>query len=438
MQALSNVRSILPGFWPSFGYTVLYLSLIVLIPLSAVFLKSVSSSWAHFWKAVTSPDVLASYRLSFGASLVAALINVVFGFLVAWVLVRYEFPGKALVDALVDLPFALPTAVAGIALTSLYAENGWLGRYLAPLGIKVAFTPLGVIVALTFIGLPFVVRSVQPVLADADQELEEAAASLGASRWQVFSRVIFPLVRPALLTGFALAFARALGEYGSVIFISGNLPMQTEITPLLIVTKLEQYDYAGATAIAVVMLVASFVLLLGDQRAAAAYAAGSWRPTERDRWRRTRTSAQIGTIRRSVRWGLTLLALAALGLFIVLPLVAVFVQAFEKGWAAYLAAIREPDTLSAIQLTLLTAGIAVPLNLVFGLAAAWAITKFQFQGQERSGHADRPSLRRLAGDLRPDLTCWCSARRAGSAPGWPITTSRSSSPCRASCWPPFS
>jgi len=255
--------SILPGFWPAFSYTILYLSLIVLIPLSAVFLKSVSSSPEHFWRTVTSPQVVASYRLSFGASLVAGLISVVIGFLVAWVLVRYDFPGKALADALVDLPFALPTAVAGIALTSLYTQNGWLGQYLVPLGIKVAFTPLGVVVALTFIGLPFVVRSVQPVLADADRELEEAASSLGASRWQVFTRVIFPLVRPALLTGFALAFARALGEYGSVIFISGNLPMRTEITPLLIVTRLEQYDYAGATAIAVVMLVTSFLLLLG-------------------------------------------------------------------------------------------------------------------------------------------------------------------------------
>jgi sulfate transport system permease protein len=260
---MRRTPSILPGFWPAFSYTVLYLSLIVLIPLSAVFLKSVSSSWEHFGKTITSPNVVASYRLSFGASLVAGVISVIVGFLVAWVLVRYEFPGKAMVDALVDLPFALPTAVAGIALTSLYTENGWLGRYLVPLGIKVAFTPLGVIVALTFIGLPFVVRSVQPVLADADKELEEAASSLGASQWQVFSRVIFPLVRPALLTGFALAFARALGEYGSVIFISGNLPMRTEITPLLIVTKLEQYDYAGATAIAVVMLVTSFLLLFG-------------------------------------------------------------------------------------------------------------------------------------------------------------------------------
>jgi sulfate transport system permease protein len=255
--------SILPGFWPTLSYTVLYLSLIVLIPLSAVFLKSVSSSPAHFWKTISSPQVVASYRLSFGTSLVAGLISVVVGFLIAWVLVRYEFPGKALADALVDLPFALPTAVAGIALTSLYTENGWLGQYLVPLGIKVAFTPIGIVIALTFIGLPFVVRSVQPVLADADRELEEAASSLGASRSQTFTRVIFPLVRPALLTGFALAFARALGEYGSVIFISGNLPMRTEITPLLIVTRLEQYDYAGATAIAVVMLVTSFALLLG-------------------------------------------------------------------------------------------------------------------------------------------------------------------------------
>lgn len=263
MPASFRRPGILPGFWPTFSYTVLYLSLVVLVPLSAVFLKSVSSSWAHMWQVVTSPAVMASYRLSFSASLVAGVIAAAVGFLVAWVLVRYDFPGKAVVDSLVDLPFALPTAVAGIALTSLYTENGWLGRYLAPLGIKVAFTPLGVVVALTFIGLPFVVRSVQPVLRDADRELEEAASSLGANRWQVFSRVIFPLLRPALLTGFALAFARALGEYGSVIFISGNLPMRTQITPLLIVNKLEEYDYAGATAIAVVMLLSSFILLLG-------------------------------------------------------------------------------------------------------------------------------------------------------------------------------
>jgi sulfate transport system permease protein len=256
-------RSILPGFWPSFIYTIFYLSVLVLIPLSGVFVKSVSIGWEHFWKTVTAPNVMASFRLSFGASLIAGLIAVVVGFLIAWVLVRYDFPAKALVDALVDLPFALPTAVAGIALASLYTENGWLGRYLVPLGIKLAFTRLGVVMALTFIGLPFVVRSVQPVLADADRELEEAAASLGASRSQTFRLVIFPAVRPALLTGFALAFARALGEYGSVIFISGNLPMRTEIAPLLIVNKLEQYDYSGATAIAVVMLLASFLILLG-------------------------------------------------------------------------------------------------------------------------------------------------------------------------------
>jgi sulfate transport system permease protein len=255
--------SILPGFWPAFSYTALYLSLIVLIPLSAVFLKSVSISWAHFWETVTSPSVAAAYRLSFGAAFIAGLISVALGFLIAWVLVRYEFYGKAIVDALVDLPFALPTAVAGIALTSLYTENGWIGHLLAPLGIKIAFTPLGIIIALTFIGIPFVVRTVQPVLADTDQELEEAAANLGATRWQIFTRVIFPIVRPSLLTGFALAFARALGEYGSVIFIAGNMPMKTEIAPLLIVTKLEQYDYAGATAIAVVMLIASFLMLLG-------------------------------------------------------------------------------------------------------------------------------------------------------------------------------
>jgi sulfate transport system permease protein len=254
--------SILPGFWPSFGFSILYLSLIVLIPLSAIFLKTATGGWARFWEVITSRQVVASYQLSFGAALAAAVINAVFGFLVAWVLVRYQFPGKRLVDALVDLPFALPTAVAGIALTALYAENGWIGRILVHWGVRVAFTRLGVLVALVFIGLPFVVRSVQPVLQDVDREVEEAAASLGAGRWQVFSRVVFPLVRPALLTGFAMSFARALGEYGSVVFISGNMPMRTEITPLLIITKLEQYDYAGATAIAVVMLVASFLMLL--------------------------------------------------------------------------------------------------------------------------------------------------------------------------------
>jgi sulfate transport system permease protein len=255
-------RSVLPGFGLSLGITCTYLGLIVLLPLATVFTRTADLSWADFWATVTNPRVVASYRVTFGASFVAALINTVFGLLVAWVLVRYRFPGRKLVDAMVDLPFALPTAVAGIALTTLYASNGWIGSYLDPLGIKVSFTWLGITVALVFIGLPFVVRTVQPVLDDLEVEVEEAAASLGARRWQTFSRVVFPTVAPALLTGFALAFARAVGEYGSVVFISGNMPMKTEIVPLLIITKLEQYDYAGATAVALVMLIASFVLLL--------------------------------------------------------------------------------------------------------------------------------------------------------------------------------
>ncbi len=255
-------NSVLPGFKLTLGYTVLYLGLIVLIPLACTFWKASALTWDQFWHIVTAPRVMASYRLSFGASFLAALINLFFGLLVAWVLVRYQFWGKRFVDALVDLPFALPTAVAGIALTAIYAPNGWIGHWLAPLGIKVAYTRLGVLVALTFIGLPFLVRTVQPVLEDFDREIEESAASLGANRWQTFWRVTLPMLRPALLTGFTLAFARALGEYGSVVFIAGNMPMKTEITPLLIITKLEEFDYPGATAIAVVMLVASFVLLL--------------------------------------------------------------------------------------------------------------------------------------------------------------------------------
>ena len=254
-------RSILPGFGLTMGWTLLYLSGIVLIPLLAALLKAATLSWERFWHTVTDPRALAAYRLSFGASLASALINAFFGSLVAWVLVRYPFPGRRVVDALVDLPFALPTAVAGITLTALFAPTGWVGRYLEPLGLKVAFTPLGVVVALTFVGLPFVVRTVQPVLQDLDPEVEQAAASLGADRWQTFWRVLLPELLPAILTGFALAFARAVGEYGSVVFISGNMPMRTEIAPLLIVIKLEQYDYAGATAIAVVLLGTSFVLL---------------------------------------------------------------------------------------------------------------------------------------------------------------------------------
>jgi sulfate transport system permease protein len=258
-RTLLKRHSVLPGFDLALGFALLYLSLIVLLPLSAAFLKTFTMTWGAFWDAVSSPRVVASYRLTFGASLAAALFNALFGLIVAWVLVRYEFPFKRLIDALVDLPFALPTAVAGIALTAIYAENGWIGRLLP---FKVSFTPLGVFVALVFIGVPFVVRTVQPVLEDVNREVEEAAATLGASRWQTFAKVILPIVLPALLTGFALAFARALGEYGSVIFIAGNMPMVSEITPLLIITKLEQYDYAGATAIAVVMLVTSFALLL--------------------------------------------------------------------------------------------------------------------------------------------------------------------------------
>ena len=259
---LRKRRSVIPGFGLTLGYTLLYLGLIVLIPLSALFVKTATAPWDHIWEAVSSPRVLASFRLSLGASLVAAVINAVFGFGVAWMLVRYSFPGKRLVDAIVDLPFALPTAVSGIALTAIYAPNGWIGQWLEPWGIKAVFSPLGVTIVLTFIGLPFVVRTLQPALEDLDPQLEEAAASLGADRWQTFRRVIVPSILPAMLTGFALAFARALGEYGSVVFIAGNMPMKTEIVPLLILVKLEQYDYTGATAIAAVMLILSFLLLL--------------------------------------------------------------------------------------------------------------------------------------------------------------------------------
>jgi sulfate transport system permease protein len=255
-------RSIMPGFGITFGFTIFYLCLIVLIPLSAVFVRSAGLGLDHFVNVGFSARAMASYRLSFGAAAAAATVNCVFGLLIAWVLVRYDFPGKRLVSAMVDLPFALPTAVAGIALTAIYANNGWLGRFLEPIGIKVAYTPLGVVVALIFIGLPFVVRSVEPVLADLGHDVEEAAASLGAGRVQTFTRVILPAIGPALLTGFALAFARGVGEYGSVIFIAGNMPFVSEVSPLLIITQLEQYDYAGATAIASVMLVASFILLL--------------------------------------------------------------------------------------------------------------------------------------------------------------------------------
>ena len=255
-------RRVLPGFGLTLGFTLTYLSVIILLPLAATVVKTSGLTWPEFWGHISSPRVVASYRLTFGASLAAAMVNVPCGVILAWVLVRYQFPGRRIMDALVDLPFALPTAVAGIALTAIYARTGWIGQYLEPLGIQVAYTPIGVWLALTFIGLPFVVRTVQPILDELEPELEEAAATLGASRLQTIRRIVVPALLPAILTGFALAFARAIGEYGSVVFISGNMPMRTEITPLLIVTKLEQYDYAGATALAVVMLVVSFSLLL--------------------------------------------------------------------------------------------------------------------------------------------------------------------------------
>jgi sulfate transport system permease protein len=263
MVRTRNTHKVLPGFGLALGFTLCYLSLLVLIPLSTVFLKSATLTWSAFWSTVLSPRALASYRMSLSASLIGALINAVFGLLVTWVLVRYDFPGRRIIDGLVDLPFALPTAVAGIALTTLYASNGWIGRYLDMFGIKAAYAPLGIVIALTFIGFPFVVRTLEPVLRSFDAAVEEAAGSLGASRWQTFRRVILPELLPALLTGFSLAFARALGEYGSVIFIAGNMPMRTEITPLLIMIKLEQFDYAGATAIALLLLLVSFALMLG-------------------------------------------------------------------------------------------------------------------------------------------------------------------------------
>lgn len=262
MTLVLKQPSVLPGFGLTLGFAMFYFSLIVLIPLSGLFVKTSSLTWGQFVHTVTEPRALASYRLTFGASFLGALINGFFGSVVAWVLVRYRFPGRSIVDALVDLPFALPTAVAGITLTAIYSANGWIGQYLEPLGLKIAFTPLGVLVALTFIGLPFVVRTVQPVLQDLDKEVEEAATTLGANRWQTIRAVIMPELWPALLTGMAMAFARSVGEYGSVIFIAGNMPLKSEITPLLIMTKLEQYDYAGATALGVVMLVASFLLVL--------------------------------------------------------------------------------------------------------------------------------------------------------------------------------
>jgi len=262
MKLFKRQNNVLPGFGPTLGFTVFYLCLIVLIPLSALVFRTAGLTWGEFISTVTAPRVLASYKVTFGSAMIAAVINSIFGVLVAWVLVRYRFPGRRIVDALVDLPFALPTAVAGITLATIYSPNGWVGRFLEPHGIKVAFTPLGIVLAMTFIGLPFVVRTVQPVVEEIEVELEEAASCLGANRWQTLQRVIFPMLLPSILTGFALSFARAVGEYGSIIFIAGNMPMVSEITPLLIITKLEQFDYRGATAIACVMLLTSFSMLL--------------------------------------------------------------------------------------------------------------------------------------------------------------------------------
>jgi sulfate ABC transporter permease protein CysT/sulfate ABC transporter permease protein CysW len=371
-------HGVLPGFGPALGVTLLYVGLLVLVPLAALFVKTAGLSSAEFFRIVTAPRALAAYRLSFGAAFAAALLNAVFGLLVAWVLARYRFRGRAFADAIVDLPFALPTAVAGLTLTALYSSHGWLGRFLEPLGLKVAFTPVGVVLALTFVGLPFVVRTVQPVLEELDAELEEAAAVLGASRLQTFVRIVFPNLLPPLLTGFTLAFARALGEYGSIVFVSGNMPFRTEIAPLLIVTKLEQYDTAGATAIALVLLVTSFVLVFTINAL--------------QRWTRRRAGAStvIGRGFRLapaladspvLRRGLLAAAFLFLGLFLIVPLAAVFVQALEKGPAAYFAAITQPAALSAIRLTLLTAAIAVPLHLVFGVVAAWLVAKFRFRGR---------------------------------------------------------
>jgi sulfate transport system permease protein len=372
-------HGVLPGFGPALSLTTLYVGLIVVVPLGALVLKATSLTWGAFLDIVTSPRALAAYRLSFGAAFLAALLNAGLGLLVAWVLARYRFRGRALLDALVDLPFALPTAVAGLTLTALYAGNGWIGRFLEPHGWKVAFAPAGIVIALAFVSFPFVVRSVQPVLEELDPELEEAAGVLGASRLQAFVRVVLPNLLPPLLTGFTLAFARALGEYGSIVFISGNMPMRTEIAPLLIVTKLEQYDTAGATAIALVLLVAAFALIVAVnalQRWTRRRAGASAMAASRG-FRRAPTLAERPATRRL----LVAAAVACLAIVVFLPLAAVFAQAFHEGPGAWAAAITHPHALAAIRLTLLTAAIAVPLHLVFGLLTAWLVAKFRFRGK---------------------------------------------------------
>ena len=396
--------SVLPGFRLTLGFTLFYLCLIVLVPLVTLPARTATMGWSAVWQTVSDPRVVASYKLSVGAALIAAAVNAVFGLIVAWVLARYQFPGKRIIDAFIDLPFALPTAVAGITLTTLYAPNGWLGAPLQQYGIKVAFTPLGITIALVFIGLPFVVRTLQPVIEDLDVEIEEAATSLGASRSYVLTRIILPYLYPAWLTGFALAFARAVGEYGSVVFISGNMPMRTEIAPLLIITKLEQDRLRGRHRHC-----RRHAVDLVHAPAHSQCAAGLEQPKARAlmahvQTGRTRDPKKGLTEPAAVRWLLTATALGFLFLFLAVPLAAVFTEAFRLGWHAYLTAITEPDAMSALRLTLTAAAIAVPANLVFGVAAAWAIGKFQFRGKQfLITLIDLPSRCRLSS------RAWCSS-----------------------------
>jgi len=392
VSAISDARkfrrhSIIPGFGLSLGITLTYVGLLVAIPLAVLFLQSVGAGWTKISAELLSPRTLAAFRVTFGMAFIAGLINAVFGFLVAWMLVRYDFPGRRIIDALIDLPFALPTAVAGISLASLYAENGLIGSVLAHVGIKVAFTPLGILVALIFVGLPFVVRTVEPVLRESSKDVEEAAALLGAPRWRILSKVVLPPLIPAIMTGFTLAFARAVGEYGSVIFIAGNMPGYSEILPLLIVIKLEQFDYLGATVLASLMLIVSFVLLLAInllQTCLRMHQGGESKTAGQDSRRAghnvldTQLPLSEPLAVRTALIGVTLIFLV---LLLILPLVVVFTEALRRGFAAYFAAMLEPEALAAIRLTLLTAAIVVPINMIFGIAAAWSITKFDFPGK---------------------------------------------------------
>ena len=364
----------IPGFGPALGITLAYAGLIVLLPLAALALRPWEHGVGFAFRTVFDPRVTAALRLSFGAAALAAALNVVAGVLVAWALARYDFPGRRIADMLVDLPFALPTSVAGIALSAIYAPNGWFGSLLAPLGIKIAYTPVGVWVAMVFVGLPFVVRSVQPVLEDLDREVEEAATTLGAGPLRRAVSVVLPALAPAVISGFALAFARAVGEYGSVIFIAGNMPFKSEIAPLVIITKLEQFDYAGAAGVGLAMLVASFaaLLVINLVQLRAARKGLTTGGLHGEALRRRLTPGSLGLVLAAVAW---------LAVVIATPLGAVFTEALRKGVDPALAALKDPDALSAIRLTLLVAAIAVPLNTVFGLAASWCIAKFQFPGR---------------------------------------------------------